>query len=194
MEKNSKNIMGIDPSVRSTGVCVWDGAEYRYFVIAANPTKKLQKFTHPAFQCIPYNLSEVKGRTSIGKEDAITNNIEAVVGRVEKLILIYKPKRVVLEACAFAAGGRVADLSGLNHCLRLMIRKYGIPVYAVPPTSNKLEFSGNGQATKEMMVNLWKACDPVAEGLLGAGIGKCTFDLADAFALCRFPASKLILE
>lgn len=186
-----KIIMGIDPSMRSTGVCVWDGSEYRYTVVVANPTKKLLKFVHPKFQALPYTPTPVKDKTSIGKESAITDNIEAVCNAVEKLILIYKPERVVMEACAFAAGGRVADLSGLNHCLRLMVRKYGIPVYAVPPTTNKLEFTGNGQATKDMMIEAWKMCDPVANELLEAGK---VDDLADAFALCRFPKNKLLLE
>lgn len=183
--------MGIDPSMRSTGICVWDGSRYKYFIVAANPTKKLLKFKHPGFEVLPYVPTPVKDKTSIGKESAITDNIEAVCGLVEGIILIYKPKYVVVEACAFAAGGRVADLSGLNHCLRLMIRRHGIPVYAVPPTSNKLEFTGNGQATKEMMVESWKACDPVANELLGAGK---IDDLADAFALCKFPEAKLVLE
>lgn len=183
--------MGIDPSMRSTGVCVWDGNEYKYFIVAANPTKKLLKFSHPNLQIIPYAQSPVKDKTSIGKECAITDNIESICDLVEKLILIYKPKRVVMEACAFAAGGRVADLSGLNHCLRLMIRRNGIPVYAVPPTTNKLEFTGNGQATKDMMVDAWKACDPIANELLTAGK---IDDIADAFSLCRFPESKITLE
>lgn len=188
---HKKIIMGLDPSMRSTGVCVWDGSEYKYFIVAANPTKKLLKFTHPAFSVLAYTPESVKDRTSIGKEWAITENIASVCGMVEKILLIYKPEYVVMEACAFAAGGRVADLSGLNHVLRQTIRKMGIPVYAVPPTSNKLEFTGNGQATKDMMVEAWKACDYVANELLGAGK---VDDLADAFALCRFPKSKLVLE
>ncbi|MDE7346048.1 MAG: hypothetical protein K2N48_04805 [Muribaculaceae bacterium] len=186
-----KFIMGVDPSMRSTGVCVWDGSDYKYFIVAANPTKKLLKFAHPAFGVLPYEQVPVKDKTSIGKESAITDNIASVCGAIEKLILIYKPKRVVMEACAFAAGGRVADLSGLNHCLRQLIRRHGIPVYVVPPTSNKLEFTGNGQATKEMMVEAWIACDHTANELLEAGK---VDDLADAFALCRYPESKLILE
>ena len=189
MEKNI--VMGIDPSMRSTGICVWDGSSYKYFIVAANPTKKLLKFFHPAFSVLPYEQAPVKGKTSIGKEWSLTDNIGAVCGCVEKILLIYKPKYVVMEACAFAAGGRVADLSGLNHCLRQVIRAHGIPVYVVPPTSNKLEFTGNGQATKEMMVDAWKACDPVAEELFAAGK---IDDIADSFALCRYPKSKLVLE
>lgn len=191
MEKNRRILMGIDPSIRSTGICVWDGFEYKYFIIAADPTKKLMKFMHPSFSLFPYKSVPVKDKTSIGKESAITDNIASVCECVEKILLIYKPEYVVMEACAFAAGGRVADLSGLNHCLRQAIRRMGIPVYVVPPTSNKLEFTGNGQATKEMMVESWKACDPIANTLLE--INKLD-DLADAFALCRFPKSKLVLE
>lgn len=189
MEK--KIIMGIDPSMRSTGVCVWDGSDYKYHIIVANPTKKLLKFVHPALGIIPYEQVPVKGKTSIGKEWAIADNIASVCDAIGRLLLIYKPTRVVMEACAFAAGGRVADLSGLNHCLRQEIRRHGIPVYVVPPTSNKLEFAGNGQATKDMMVDMWRMCDHRADELLAAGK---IDDIADAFALCRFPESKLVLE
>lgn len=188
---HKKIVMGIDPSMRSTGICVWDGSEYKYFIVAANPTKKLLNFTHRSFSVLPYEQVPVKGKTSIGKEWAIADNIASVCGMVEKILLIYKPEYVVMEACAFAAGGRVADLSGLNHCLRQEVRRHGIPIYVIPPTTNKLEFTGNGQATKDMMVEAWKACDPVANELLGAGK---VDDLADACALCRFPKSKLVLE
>lgn len=191
MEKNSKKILGIDPSINSSGVCLRDGSSYKYYLVSAKATKKLQKFVHQAFELLMYDHAEVKGKTSIGKEWAITDNIQAVCEAIEGIIIKDKPAYVVMEACAFAAGGRVADLSGLNHCIRQMVRRHNIPIYVVPPTTNKLEFTGNGQATKEMMVEVWKMCDPVANELLE--VGKVD-DLADACALCRFPEDKLVLE
>lgn len=185
-------IMGLDPSMRSTGVTVWDSDTkcHKYYVVAAHPTKKLLKFVHPQFSVLPYEPVPVKDKTSIGKEDAITSNIEMVCNLCKKIMLAHQPEYIVIESCAFGAAGRVADLSGLNHCLRLTARSLNIPIYAVPPTTNKMEFTGNGQATKEMMVESWKACDPVAVEL--CGLHKLD-DIADSYALCHFPKSRLVL-
>lgn len=188
-EKIKKIIVGIDPSMRSTGICVWDGSEHKYILIAANPTKKLQNFTHPALKVIAYTPAPVKDKTSIGKECAKTDNVYAVVEAVRDILLIYKPEYVVVEAVAYGASGRIDELAGLNYAIRLVARWLDTPVYAVTPTSNKMHFSGNGQATKDIMVESWKACDPVAHEL--CNIGKGPDDLADAYALCHYPEQEL---
>lgn len=193
MQKNSY-IIGVDPSMRSTGVCVYNKAtnEHKYFLVAASPTKKLRNFKHDHLNVIAYTPSAVKDKTAIGKEWAKTDNVEMVASMVEKIILIYKPERVVIEAVAYGASGRIDELAGLNYAIRLAARGQDVPVYAVTPTTNKMEFAGNGQATKEMMVASWKACDPIANDLLS--IGKGPDDLADAYALCHFPEDKLALS
>lgn len=182
--------MGIDPSMRSTGICVNEDGVHKYYIIAAHPTKKLQNFKHERFRLLQYEPESVKDKTSIGKEQAITTNIESVVNLCKSVMVRHKPNYIVIESCAFGAMGRVADLSGLNHCIRYVARSLNIPIYAVPPTSNKMEFTGNGQATKEMMVSSWIACDPIASELCKI---KCD-DIADAFSLCHFPKSRLVYE
>ncbi len=192
MEKNQKKIIiGIDPSMRSTGVCVWTGSKHMYYLISSGATKKLQAFKHPDFKLLTYNPMPVKGRTSIGKEHSITYNIKCILDWTGSILDIYKPDMVVIEACAFAASGRVADLSGLNHCIRQLCLQRDIPVYCVPPTTNKLAFTGNGQATKEMMIESWKACDPISREF--DDIIKSD-DIADAFSLAHFPKEKLIFD
>lgn len=188
-EKSKKIIIGIDPSMRSTGMCIWDGNKHKYYLIAASPTKKLQNFSHPALRVVAYTPTPVKDRTSIGKEWAKTDNVETVVSAVRDILLIYKPEYVVVEAVAYGASGRIDELAGLNYAIRLVARGLDIPVYAVTPTSNKMHFSGNGQATKDIMVESWKACDPVAHEL--CNIGKGPDDLADAYALCHYPEQEL---
>lgn len=192
LQKNPTVLIGIDPSMRSTGICIWTGEEHKYYLIAAKPTKKLLKFKHQNLKVIPYNPVEVKNKTAIGKENAKTDNVATVCHLIEKILYIYKPSRVTVEAIAYGANGRIDELAGLNYCIRLIAKKLDIPVYAVSPTTNKMEFTGNGQATKEMMVTSWQACDPRAVEL--CDIGKGPDDLADAYALCHFPKDKLILE
>lgn len=188
-EKKKKIVIGIDPSMRSTGVCVWDGYEHKYYLVAASPTKKLRNFVHNNLKVLAYIPTPVKDKTSIGKEWAKTDNVETVASLVKKIFLIYKPDRVVIEAVAYGASGRIDELAGLNYAIRLAARGQDIPVYAVTPTSNKMLFSGNGQATKDIMVESWKACDPVAHEL--CSIGKGPDDLADAYALCHYPEKEL---
>lgn len=191
MEKNYKKILGIDPSIRSTGLCLWDveSNSHKYFLIASPVTKKLQQFQHPQFRLATYEHAEVKGLSSIGKERAITSNIESVAQVIEQIIIIYKPDAVVMEGVAFAAGGRVADLAMLNGVIRHIVIQHDIPVYVVPSTSNKMHFIGNGQATKDMMIEGWKRMDPVANEF---NIKKLD-DLADAFSLAHYPEDKLTL-
>ena len=184
-------VMGIDPSMRSTGICLNDGTKHRYFLVLASPTKKVQKFENDALIKLIYTPTAVKDKTSVGKEWAKTDNVEIVASMVEKVIYMYKPDLIVMEAVAFAAAGRVEELAGLNYAIRLAARGQDIPIYVVPPTTNKLAFTGNGQATKEMMVASWMACDPNAKELIN--IGKSAEDLADAYSLCHFPQDKLSL-
>lgn len=185
-------IMGIDPSMRSTGICIDTGESIKYILVVSHPTKKLLKYHHPALEVIPYEPVAVKGLTSIGKERAIASNIKSVVDIIDGIIKRYKPEYIVIESCAFGAAGRVADLSGLNHCIRYVAAANDVPIHAVPPTTNKLEFTGNGQATKEMMDDSWAVCDraiPHNEWTLA--LGKSIFDVADAYSLCNFPSDKL---
>lgn len=185
-------IMGIDPSMRSTGICVWNGTSNRYFLIVAHPTKKLLRYKHEALGILPYDPHPVTGLSSIGKEQAISHNIKSVTDICSTLMKQYRPDLIVIESCAFGAAGRVADLSGLNHCIRYVAACEGIPIYAVPPTTNKLEFTGNGQATKEMMCDSWMVCDRnIPHSDWSQALGKSIFDIADAYSLCHFPENKL---
>lgn len=185
----SKKVMGIDPSMRSTGICIAHENKYKYILIPSAPTKKLLNFKHKSLEILNYEPESVKDKTSVGKEMAIASNIKSIVDRIEQLIKKHKPDYIVIESCAFAAAGRVADLSGLNHCIRYVAARVGVPCYAVVSTTNKLLFTGNGQATKEMMVESWKVCDPVARDIVA--IGKSAEDLADAFSLSLFPEERL---
>ena len=175
--------------MRSTGVCVRIGDQHKYYVIVSNATKKLLQFKHKALTILPYEPVPVKDKTSVGKEEAIASNIETIVNKISCIINHYKPEYVIIEAVAFAAAGRTADLSGLNHCIRYAVRQLGVPIYAVTNNTNKMLFTGNGQATKEMMVESWKACEHDANELVK--IGKSAEDLADAYSLSHFPEDRL---
>ncbi len=102
-------------------------------------------------------------------------------------LLLYKPDYVVIEAPAFNATGRVADLAGLNHAIRLECIKMEIPFYPISPTTVKMHTVGNGQATKEMMIQTWLELFPDYKPLEKMKID----DLADAWALSIFPVENI---
>lgn len=183
-------VLGIDPSMRSTGVCFRYGSDYQYYIIAANPTKKLLKFEHPKLKVLPYEAVAVKDKNSIEKELAKTLNVSMVVNELNNILQTHQIDYIVMEAVAYAASGRIDELAGLNYCIRLLAMSHNIPIYVVPPTTNKLQFTGNGQATKEMMVRSWLAIDADARGF--NSISKGLDDLADAFSLANFPSNLII--
>lgn len=180
--------MGIDPSMRSTGICVWDveANVHKYYLICSTATKKAAGFKHDRFNMYMYDAIPVKDKTSIEKEHAKTSNIYSILTILEGLIDYYQPDVVNVEAIAMSANGRVDELSGLNYGIRLMCMNMNIPCNAIPPTSNKMEFSGNGQATKEMMVLGWQACESDGSIYIHS-LGKHVEDIADAYALAHYP-------
>lgn len=173
-------VIGIDPSMRSTGIYC-DG---KYILIASNPTKKLIKSQNEFLIVYQYEAESVKDKTSIEKEVAKTKNIKSILDIIKTILIKEKPAQVNIEAIAMGASGRIDELAGLNYGIRLLCLELNIPFLAIPPTTNKLKFTGNGHATKEMMIEAWKMCDKNAQKLLN--IGKGLDDLADAYALSVF--------
>ena len=49
-------VIGIDPSINSTGVCVhFDDDTYIYYIISSKMTKKMEKFKHDCVKFLPYD-------------------------------------------------------------------------------------------------------------------------------------------
>ena len=171
--------IGIDPSMNSTGICINEDGHYKYKLLATHPTKKLQKAAEsfPDLDIIIIN----KEPTSKGIQQAIntTKNISYILYHIRLFLTLYRPDYVTIEAPAFAATGRVADLAGLNHAIRLECLERNIPCYPVPPTTVKMQAVGNGQATKEMIVKTWLTLFPEYKPLETMKID----DLADAWAV-----------
>lgn len=183
---NTEVVMGVDPSMRSTGIYVSDGSFHHYHLICSQTTKKVRSFSHSDFSLHIYEPRAIKGLDAIGKEEAKTYNVSCVIGVFDELLDIYKPCRVMIEAIAMSAMGRIDELAGLNYAMRLSCVRRNISVYAIAPTSNKMVFAGNGQATKEMMVASWSACEGESN-IYKDWLGKHVEDMADAYALYHYP-------
>lgn len=185
-------ILGIDPSMRSTGLCwIRDNESPTYGLVCAADatTRKLRNYQHPRFQLFTY-CPEGVGKTQdpVVKETAKTHNVYEVIKVIEKLLDETKPNTVMIEAIAYGASGRIDELSALNYGIRIACLRRGIPVYAISPSSNKKSFTGNGQATKDMMVLGWEASEKDTSLVqeFRNVMGKHIEDLADAYSLTQF--------
>lgn len=176
--------------MRSTGICVWDGKVNNYILICSNPTRKVLSFRHPRFLLYMYEPEPTKDKSGIQKEMAKTENVTQVVGCVRDVIKSYKPNQIRIESVALHGSGLLDELAGLNYCIRLVGNKV-CPVYPITPSSNKMEFVGHGGATKDMMVDGWAACEVEADTFIKE-LGRHAEDLADAYALCHYPGSKIL--
>lgn len=183
-------VIGIDPSMNSTGICIKHDGTYKYKLLVTKAARVTKKMLAAAENMENLDIIQIeKEEAAKGVQGAIntTKNIAYIMKLVDLFIMLHKPDYVVIEAPAFNASGRVADLAGLNHAIRLACLEKNIPFYPVSPTSVKMETVGNGQATKEMMIQTWLALFPEYAPLETMKVD----DLADAWALTDFPLEKI---
>ena len=73
-------IIGIDPSINCTGVCIYDSLtnNHTYYMIVSKCTKKMREFANDNVHIVEYNRQESnKGEYSekeFNKSNEITNN------------------------------------------------------------------------------------------------------------------------
>ena len=176
-------VIGIDPSMNSTGICINKDGEYTYKLLATKPTKKMLKAAEEIKSLRINTVCKLPNEKGVLGEINKTKNINYIMEFVRLYFTLYRPDYVVIEAPAFNAVGRVSDLSGLNYAIRLECIVRNIPIYPISPTAVKMQTVGNGQATKEMMIQTWLKIFPEYSRLETMKID----DLADAWALCEYP-------
>jgi Holliday junction resolvasome RuvABC endonuclease subunit len=72
------------------------------------------------------------------------------------------------------------DLTGLNYWVRALLTNNNIKFITVPPTRWKKELIGNGQATKDLIIDAWRRITKN-----NIKLKKCD-DIADAYFLCQY--------
>lgn len=176
-------VIGIDPSMNSTGICINQDGKYIYRLLSTHPTKKMLTAVKDMDLLKIYGVCKLPNEKGVLGEINKTKNINYILEYIRLYLDQYHPDYVVIEAPAFNAVGRVSDLSGLNHAIRLECLIRNIPIYPLSPTMVKMQTVGNGQATKEMMIQTWLKLFPEYSRLETMKVD----DLADAWALCNFP-------
>lgn len=84
---------------------------------------------------------------------------------------------------AYNAAGAVADLSGLNYCVRMIAIKYNIDLEIISPTSVKQFAVGNGRAEKDVIIDAWKRVD---NNINDIEKGIKIDDLADSYFIAHY--------
>ena len=129
-------------------------------------------------------MSKCEGVTIIDyeKTDDINKNLEQIGDIIMYIIAKYRPSLVVIEDVAMGAtfSRSLIDLTGLNYWIRALLTQNNVKFITVPPTRWKKELIGNGQATKDLIIDAWQKITKNNIKL------KKMDDIADAYFLCNY--------
>lgn len=177
-------VMGIDPSINCTGVCVVSNNLCKYILIPSKMTKRMKIFQNDYIDLKPYNKEDYKNEEYELKELIKTNNIYNICNIIDQLIIDYKPDHINMEGISYGSVGSaaLADLSGLNFAIRGVFIKNNIPFTIVPPTKLKKFAVANGSADKDLMIYAWKTLQPHLKNINDIKVD----DLADAYFLAQY--------
>ena len=182
----SNMIIGIDPSMNCTGICVWDDNwnTHKYFMIPSKMTKKMNAFDHPLVSLLPYEKADTKNLEYTDKEAAKFDNIYNITKHIETIVDLFKPSYVVMEGVSYGSMGSAAivDLCFLNSAIRMILRQRNIPFTIVSPTSLKKFACSNGQAEKDILIDAWKRLDQNIANITTIKVD----DLADSYFLAHY--------
>lgn len=160
--------IGLDLSIKSTGICVWDTIKniYKYYIIADHLTKSQKAFKHKDLEFIDYERIKPSAEDCFEvREQKKTDSIYSVMKNIQTVVKKYKKKSDVfcyIEGISYgsSSSAALADLSGLNYAIRCMLRNEEIPFRIIAPSQLKKFAVGNGSADKDLMTAAWKKCQP----------------------------------
>ena len=123
------NILGIDPSLSGTGLCLLSEENNNIEVLTAQV---------------------IKTKKDDFKDD--TDRIIHILCEIEKAVEGLDIDKIVIEDISYGSRGRIAQLAGLNYAIRIIFRVRNIPIIVLSPRTIKKQFSGSGNASKTDML------------------------------------------
>lgn len=176
-------IIGIDPSINSTGICInKEKGNCIYVNINSKKTKKLEKFESKYIKIFFIEKNPTKGLNYASKEIEKTQNIYDICVYIKNILKKYKPSKVIMEGLSYGSNGSLGDLGGLNYAIRMIFVELGIPFEIVPPTTWKKQQIGNANAEKDIIVETWKRLDKRVKDVNDIKLD----DLADSYFLSHY--------
>lgn len=179
-------IMGIDPSINCTGVCVYNSLtqKHTYFMIVSKCTKKMKNFTNDNINIIEYGKKDPNNGEYHIKEYNKTQNIYNICIILRDIIQLFKPDIIQMEGVSYGSRGSAAlvDLSGLNFAIRYLIIQENIPFNILAPTAIKKFAVGDGGAEKDVIIASWKKLDNNIKNIKEIKLD----DLADSYFIAHY--------
>ena len=179
-------IMGIDPSINCTGICICDTLtnNHTYYMIVSKRTKKMREFKHDAVYIKEYFKKDSNNGEYHIKEYNKAQNILDIVHYIKDIMRWHKPDLVQMEGVSYGSTGSAAlvDLSGLNFSIRMMLIEENVDFNILAPTAVKKFAVGNGAADKNVMIASWKKLDKKIENIVDIKVD----DLADSFFIAHY--------
>ena len=179
-------IMGIDPSINCTGVCIYNDStrKHTYFMIVSKCTKKMKAFKNDNINIIEYNKRETSKCDYMIKEYNKSQNIYDICIILRDIIQSYEPDLIQMEGVSYGSKGSSAlvDLAGLNFMIRSVLLSENIQFNILAPTVVKKFAVGNGAAEKDVMIASWKKLDKNIANITEIKLD----DLADSYFICHY--------
>ena len=175
-------IIGIDPSLNSTGICVKNDQKYKYYNITTKKTKKMEEFSSNYINLCFVDKPNMTDLSYSEKEYQKSHNIYHILEHIKQILKKHKPIHVIMEGLSYGSNGQLGDLGGLNYVIRMILIQLNIPFTIVPPTSWKKQLLGNAGADKDIIVETWKKLDKNIKNTQSIKLD----DLADAYFLSNY--------
>ena len=175
-------VIGIDPSLNSTGICILKNNKCVYYNIVSKHTKKLDNLNSKYINVLFYEKNTSKELTYSEKELEKSKNIYNICNYIEQIIKKYKPSKVILEGLSYGSNGQLGDLGGLNFAIRMILLKHNINFVIIPPTTWKKQQIGIAGADKDIIVKTWKQLDKNMSNIDDIKLD----DLADSYFLAHY--------
>ncbi len=184
--------IGIDLSIRSTGITIISDDDVKFIIVSDKYTKKVENRSSEYIILNKWDRCETSIKDTIEKERVKSYNIynisnkiissidECICGRWDLI------DGVRIEGISFGSSNTtsIIELSGLNFIIRYKMIEKNVPISIIPPTQLKKFAVGNGAAVKDDMIEAFCRLFPYMRDEHKAGIK--IDDIADAYFLGMF--------
>lgn len=130
-----------------------------------------------------------------------TNEFERILGKNDFLVNELKNRGVThyaIEGYSMNSHGKIFGIAENSGYLKMELYKAGIKKREFEPTTNKLFFTGVGNATKEMMIRHYRSLgNPIGlpEVIVSSDASTCPLnDIVDAYSLAMFLVTEMRLR
>ena len=156
MKKPYEIIIGIDYSLNSTGIAIWNKTlnTFKYFNVTSNAKSTVHKKLNSLINFKYYEIPQVK--SDFNQMLRLSLITDLIIGSIEEYLLDKKlyDTEIRIEGFSFnSKGNSFVDLISGQSFLRRDLIDLGYVPYIIPPKTLKKKFTKNGSADKLIMLD-----------------------------------------